>query len=257
MDAKVLIDLVKDLRFEGMHGTVLSRLEEARVRSLAYEEFLGLLLQDEKQVREARNLANRIKQAKFEEIKTLESLDLTKYSPEVRQIINHLMNGQYLNERKNVIILGPTGTGKTHLAQGLAHKACRNGSRVRFAKASTIIEEFQASRADNSWKHALSKYAKTDVLVIDDFGLKGMTQSQACDLYELIEAKYINSSFIITSNRKTESWLELFPDPVMANAALDRIVFNSFCVVLEGESYRKNFMPKINTGVNIGNANTK
>ena len=243
MDDNMLINLAKELKFNGMSETLSSRLQEARVNSLAYEEFLGLVLQDEKQVRQSKNLAKRIRQAKFEEIKTLEGLDLKKYTAEIKQTINHLMSGQYLREKKNVIILGPTGTGKTHLAQGLAHNACRNGYKVRFAKASTIINDFQESRADDSWKSILAKYSKTDLLVVDDFGLKALTHEQACDFYELIAAKYISSSFIITSNRKTESWHQLFPDPVMANAALDRIVYNSFCVVLEGESYRKNFMP--------------
>lgn len=245
MDDNMLINLAKELKLDGMSGTLTSRLQEARNKSLAYEEFLGLILQDEKQVRQFKNLANRIKQAKFEEIKTLEGLDLKKYSSEVKQSINHLMTGQYLKEKKNVIILGPTGTGKTHLAQGLAHHACRNGYKVKFAKANTIISDLQSSRADDSWKRMLLRYSKTDLLVMDDFGLKALTQGQACDLYELIESKYINSNFIITSNRKTESWYQLFPDPVMANAALDRIIYNSYCIVLEGESYRKNFMPTI------------
>ena len=101
MDDNILMNLVKELKLDGMSGTLTSRLQEARNKSLAYEEFLGLILQDEKQVRQSKNLANRIKQAKFEEIKTLESLDLKKYSSDVRQTINHLMTSQYLKEKKN------------------------------------------------------------------------------------------------------------------------------------------------------------
>ena len=100
MDDNILMNLVKELKLDGMSGTLTSRLQEARNKSLAYEEFLGLILQDEKQVRQSKNLANRIKQAKFEEIKTLESLDLKKYSGDVRQTINHLMTSQYLKEKK-------------------------------------------------------------------------------------------------------------------------------------------------------------
>lgn len=106
MDDSTLMNLAKELKFEGMLGTLSARLQEARTKSLAYEEFLGLVLQDEKQVRQAKKLSYRVKQAKFEEIKTLESLNLQKYSGEIRQTINHLMSGQYLKENKNVIILG-------------------------------------------------------------------------------------------------------------------------------------------------------
>ena len=108
-----------------------------------------------------------------------------------------------------------------------------------------MIAEFTASRADDSWQNILNKYSKPDLLILDDFGLKALSHAGASDLYELIASKHVKSNFIITSNRKTEGWLELFPDQVMANAALDRIVHNSFTIVLDGESYRKNFLPKL------------
>ena len=245
MDDKNIMDLVKELKFDGMKETLFSRLKEARENNLSYEEFMGFLLQDEKQLRGSKALSSKLRSARFEEEKTLETLDLTVYSAESKRIINHLGSGGYLREKKNIIILGPTGTGKTHLAQALGHDACRRGKKVRFIRASSMVAEFQGARADDSWKSVLNKYVRTDLLILDDFGLKALTHPQACDLYELIASKHINSSFVITSNRKTESWLELFPDPVMANAALDRIVHNSFCLVLDGESYRKNFIPKL------------
>lgn len=245
MNNKVLIDLMCELKFDGAKETIISRLSEARDNNLSYEEFFGLILQDEKQVRAAKSLSSKLRQAKFEEDKTIESFDFRQYLPEIKRIVNHLLTGLYLLEKKNVIILGPTGTGKTHLAQSLGHEACRRGKKVKFLRANSLIAEFQASRADDSLETVLAKYARTDLLILDDFGLKAFTHSQACDLYELIAHKHIKSSFIITSNRKTENWLELFPDPVMANAALDRIVHNSFCIVLDGDSYRKNFIPKI------------
>ena len=158
------------------------------------------------------------------------------------------MSNKYIKEKQNVIILGPTGTGKTHLAQALGHQACRAGKKVKFIRANNLFSKFQASRADDSWKEMITEYTKTDLLILDDFGLKALTPLQASDLYELIAEKYISSSFIITSNRKTEGWLELFPEPVMANAALDRVVHKSYCIVLDGESYRKNAIPKLNKG---------
>lgn len=245
MDNKQLKELIKELRFEGIEATLAARLNEAKTDDLSYEEFLGFLLQDEKQFRGTKALAQKLKTAKFEETKTFESLDLNHYSAEIKKLVKHLMFGSYLIEKKNIIILGPTGTGKTHLAQALGHDACRRGKKVKFIRSNVLLAEFASSRADDSWQNVINKYARTELLILDDFGLKALTHTQACDLYELIASKHIKSSFIITSNRKTENWLELFPDPVMANAALDRIVHNSFTVVLEGESYRKNFIPKL------------
>ncbi len=245
MDNKQIAELVRELKLEGMEETLAARLNEAKSDNLSYEEFLGFLLQDERQLRTTKALAHKLKAAKFEEAKTLESLDLNYYSAEIIKLIKHLMFASYLVEKKNVIILGPTGTGKTHLAQALGHDACRRGKKVKFIRTNVLLAEFASSRADDSWQSVVDKYAKIDLLILDDFGLKALTHTQACDLYELIANKHTKSSFIITSNRKTEHWLELFPDPVMANAALDRIVHNSFVVVLEGDSYRKNFIPKL------------
>jgi DNA replication protein DnaC len=246
MEMKDLVELLKVLKFTGMQETLAARVKEARDNSLDYEQFLGLLLQDEQEVRNARSLCSKVNAAKFEETKTLEGLDLRRYSSEIRRVINHLSTGSYLREKKNVIILGPTGTGKTHLAQGLGHDACRRGKKVKFIRSNSLIAEFNASRTDDSWQSVLNKYTRPDLLILDDFGLKALSHSGASDLYELIATKHINSNFIITSNRKTEGWCELFPDQVIACAALDRIVHNSYVILLDSEdTFRKNFTPKL------------
>jgi DNA replication protein DnaC len=248
MAEKEIIDKLRSLKFTGMQETVLARIKEAREYHLDYEEFLKLLLQDEQELRKLRSLVSKIRSAKFEEIKTLEELDVKRYCSQTRMMINHLSSSTYLNDRKNIIILGPTGTGKTHLAQALGHDACRRGKKVIFVKGSNLVAEFNASRSDDSWQKVLNKYSKVDLLIIDDFGLKPLSQTAASDFYELIAARHIKGNFIITSNRKTEGWHELFPDPVMACAALDRIIFSSYNVVLDGESYRKNFIPNLPKG---------
>jgi len=242
---KDLLDLLDNLKLDGMKETLVARIKEARDHDLDYQEFIKLLLQDEQQVRSIRSLSAKIKLANFEEIKTLQTLDLKRYTPEVRRVINHLTTGAHLREQKNVIILGPTGTGKTHLAQALGHDACTKGKKVKFIRSNSLIAEFNASRTDDSWQTVFNKYVRPDILILDDFGLKPLSQTAACDLYELIASKHVKSNFIITSNRKTQGWSELFPDQVMACAALDRIIHNSYAIVLEGESYRKNFLPKL------------
>ena len=108
-----------------------------------------------------------------------------------------------------------------------------------------MLTEFSRARADQSVHDKILKYSKMDLLVIDDFGLQTFTHDQAHDLYELITKRHVKGNFVITSNRKTDAWLNLFPDPVIASAALDRVVNNSYSIILEAESYRKNFIPKI------------
>jgi DNA replication protein DnaC len=139
-----------------------------------------------------------------------------------------------------------TGTGKTHLAQALGHQACRQGKTVRFIRANNLFRKLLASRADQTWEQIFKKFLQPELLILDDFGLKTLTMTQAEDIYELIAERHLKGSFIITSNRGVEAWLELFPDPVMANAALDRLSHQAHHIILEveGESYRKKNRPK-------------
>jgi len=157
----------------------------------------------------------------------------------MQHLIHDLMTRHYLQESRHILIVGPTGTGKTHLAQALGHQACRQGKRVRFIRAATLLRELNASRADHTWERALNRFVAPELLIIDDFGLSALSFSQAEDIYELIAQRHLKSSFIFTSNRKIEAWVELFPDPAMGNAALDRVVSQSYHVILEGDSYRR------------------
>lgn len=238
-------DVLKKLKLEGMLQTYETRLYEARQGNLSYDEIIGLLLNDEVESRNTKSLIQRVKYATFEEEKTFENFDINYYSDSIKTIINHLKIGDYIQAKKNVIILGPTGTGKTHLAQALGYQACFCGKKVKFIQANDMLTEFSRARADQSVHDKILKYSKMDLLVIDDFGLQTFSHDQAHDLYELITKRHVKGNFVITSNRKTDAWLNLFPDPVIASAALDRVVNNSYSIILEAESYRKNFIPKI------------
>ena len=131
-----------------------------------------------------------------------------------------------------------------HIAYKLLKPQLKSNKKVKFIRSNVLINEFYRSRADFTYDSLFKRYTKFDVLILDDFGLKILSAEQSSDLYDLIAAVHINASLIITTNRKIETWAEIFFDPVMANAALDRIVNNAYRVVLEGDSYRKNFIPK-------------
>jgi DNA replication protein DnaC len=234
------------LKLLGLRDTLDQRLQQAQEQQLSYREFLNLLIQDEIQRRDAKALAKRISCAKFEEEKTLEALQIALYPNKVQKMIRELASGHYLTLHQHILIMGQTGTGKSHLAQALGHHACRQGKRVLFIRATILLRTLQASRADQTWDESFKKFLQPDLLIIDDFGLKVMTATQAEDMYELIAERHLKGSILITSNRNVEGWLELFPDPVMANAALDRLSHQAHHIVLEGiESYRRKMRPRI------------
>lgn len=143
--------------------------------------------------------------------------------------------------------MGTTGAGKTHLAQGLGHHACRQGKSVLFTRASLLFRSLMAARADNTWSKLFKRLMQPDLLIIDDFGLRVMTQLEAEDIYELIAERHLKGSIIVTSNRSVEGWLGLFPDPVMANASMDRLAHQAHHIALDTEeSFRKKMRPTLN-----------
>jgi len=239
MTAYPLAEQLKRLRLSGILESFEVRLSQARENALSHLEWLELILQDEIQRRENQALGNRVKKAKFEQEKTFEFFELNRYSLKTQHLIRDVMAGHYLHQKKQILVVGPTGTGKSHLAQALGNQACRQGKSVRFIRAASFLREMNASRADQSWERSLKKFVVPDLLIIDDFGLSPLTFSQAEDIYELIAERYLKSSFIFTSNRKIEAWPDLFPDAAMGNAALDRLVSQGHIIVLEGESYRR------------------
>ena len=240
-----LTEQLKKLRLSGILDTFESRLTQARETALSHTEWLSLLFQDEIQCREAQSVLERFKRAQFEQEKTFEGYELARYPFATQQLIRDLMTGHYLQEQQHILVVGPTGTGKSHLAQALGHQACRQGKSVRFIRSAVLLRQTLASRADHTWEKTLKRLSAPDLLIIDDFGLSPLTFTQAEDFYELIAARHLHSSFILTSNRKIEAWVELFPDPAMGNAAVDRLANQAHHILLEGDSYRRQMRPPL------------
>ena len=240
-----LVDQLKKLKLGGFMETLELRITQAQKDELSHAAFLTLVIQDEIERREARKLAVRIQKASFEEQKTLEGFDFSFNHKIKRGVVTDLATGLFVEKGEHVLLYGPAGVGKTHLAQALGHEACRRGFSVLFVKAAKMFRHLFASRADQSWERQLRKYLHPDLLIIDDFGLTSLTQVQAEDIYEVVAERYLTSSIIITSNRPPQDWVTLFPDPVMANSALDRLSHHAHHIMIDGgESYRKKLGPK-------------
>jgi DNA replication protein DnaC len=244
IDHHLAADLRK-LKLGGLGESLEIRLAQAQKDDLSHLAFLTLVIQDEIERREAKKLAVRIQKASFEEEKTLEGFDFA-FNPKIKRgVVTDLATCLFIEKREHVLIYGPAGVGKTHLAQALGHEACRKGYSVLFVKAVKMLRHLFASRADQSWERQIRKYLNPDLLIIDDFGLTALTPIQAEDIYELVAERYLKSSTIITSNRPPQDWVALFPDPVMANSALDRLSHHAHHIMIdEGESYRKKLSPK-------------
>jgi DNA replication protein DnaC len=235
---------LKTLRLGGFLETLDLRLTQAREEDYDHLTFLQVMLQDEIERREAKKLDQRISRASFEEEKTLEGFDFS-FNPKIkRALITNLATSIFIEKKEHVLIYGPAGVGKTHLAQAIGHEACRKGYDVLFVKSVKMLRSLHAARADQSWEKRIKKFLRPDLLIIDDFGLTALTPTQAEDFYEIVTERHLKSSMIINSNRPPQDWIPLFPDPVMANSALDRLAHHAHHIIIEGgESYRKRLRP--------------
>jgi DNA replication protein DnaC len=239
-----IVQQLKTLRLGGFLETLDLRLTQAQEEDYDHLTFLALMVQDEIERREAKKLAQRLSHASFEEQKTLEGFDFS-FNPKIkRTLVTNLATCLFIEKKEHVLIYGPAGVGKTHLAQAIGHEACRKGYDVLFVKSVKMLRSLHAARADHSWEKRIKKFLRPDLLIIDDFGLTALTPTQAEDFYEIVTERHLSSSMIINSNRPPQDWIPLFPDPVMANSALDRVAHHAHHIIIEGgESYRKKLRP--------------
>jgi DNA replication protein DnaC len=244
IDHHLMADLRK-LKLGGFGESLELRCAQAQNDELSPLAFLTLVVQDEIERRETKKLALRVQKASFEEEKTLEGFDFA-FNPKIKRgVITDLATCLFVEKKEHVLIYGPAGVGKTHLAQALGHEACRRGYSTLFVKAVKMFRHLFASRADQSWEKQIKKYLHPDLLIIDDFGLTALSPIQAEDLYELVTERHLRSSIVVTSNRPPQDWVALFPDPVLANSVLDRLSHRAHHIMIdEGESYRKKEAPK-------------
>lgn len=234
-----LLPKLKKLKLSGMLETLELRAEAARQESQSPEEFLALLLDDEIDRREQGRLQRRIKEAGLEAGKTLARFDFAAAPRVSRALLTDLACCRFVERAENVLFVGPTGTGKSHLAQALAYEAIKRGRRVLYKPVHTILAGLYAARADGTYPRHRARLLNVDVLILDDFGLVPLSLQAVEDLYEIIRERYEERSILVTSNRAPEEWSEVFGNPLIASAALDRLTHHAHIITLSGESYRQ------------------
>jgi DNA replication protein DnaC len=233
-----LIPMLKQLRLSGILDSIEQRNRKALEEKFSYMDFLAMILQDEVARRSQKRFTLALRRASFRSQKTLEEFDFT-FTPGLnRTIINDLASCRFIEEKVCVLIVGPCGTGKSHLAQALGHAAIRAGHDVLFSTADRMLTQLHAARATNSYERQFAKFVNIDLLIIDDFGLKPLKGIQDEDLHDVLSERYERKSTMITSNLDIPEWAEAFPNRILGAATVDRIRHGAYKVVLEGQSYR-------------------
>ena len=241
-----LIPMLKQLRLSGILDSLELRNRQAIEEKFAYTDFLAMLIQDEVARRTQKKLAMAIRRANFRNHKTIEDFDFT-FNPKInRGQVMDLATCRFMEEKACVLIAGPCGTGKSHLAQALGHCALRLGYDVLFVSQTKMFGQLNAARATNSYDRRLAALAKVDLLIIDDFGLKPLRSPQDEDFHDLIAERYERKATIVTSNLDLPEWGDAFPNKLLGAATIDRIRHGAYSVILDGKSFRaEKALPKI------------
>jgi DNA replication protein DnaC len=226
------------LHLSGLAQSLEVRLQEALARQLNHAEFLELLLQDELLVRQQRQIDRRVKAAGFRELKPLDDFHWS-FNPSIkRSQIYDLATCRYLRERRDVLFVGPPGTGKSFLVQALGHQAIKQGHVVLYRSIFDVVRDFLQDEALEGQDRLLNQYLKPDLLIIDDMGMKNLPKRSGEFLFEIILRRYELRSTMMTSNRPLEDWGKLIGDVPSATAILDRFLHHAEVIAITGRSYR-------------------
>jgi len=234
-----LFDKLTTLRLFGMLAALKELLNASDTDRLSFEDRLGLLVDRETTARENRQLASRLKKAKLRQSAVIEDVDFRHRRGLDQALFMQLSQCAWIKAHQNVIIIGPTGVGKTYLACALAHKACREGYSALYFRLPRLLQDLALSKGDGRYTGLLKSLARADLIVLDDWGLKGFSVDQQHDLLELLEDRHGLRSTLITSQLATEHWHELITNATVADAICDRLVHNAHRITLKGESMRK------------------
>ncbi len=233
-----LVPVLKKLRLSGVLQTLELRVRQAVDDDLSHVEFLLRLLTDEVERRESKQTALRLRRANFEHSRTLEDFDF-HFNPSIPKAkILDLATCAFIDRKENLFFAGRTGTGKSHLAQAIGHRACLAGHKVLFVAAHKMLADLRAARADHTLERRMLRYTTPELLIVDDLGLRPLKDQEPLDLYDVIRGRYERASTLVTSNRTVDELYPLFGDPLLASAAMDRLLHHSQIIEIDGKSFR-------------------
>lgn len=233
------LEKLETMRLTGMAKALKEQWEMDDIQSLNFEERLGLLLEREGAVRETRRLKTRLRKAKLRQNASIEDIDFRHPRNLDKSLVTRLADCQWIRNHQNLIITGPTGVGKSYLACAFAQKACREGFSAIYCRISRLFEDLSLAKGDGRYVKMLTNFAKTDLLVLDDYGLAKLNKEQRHDLLEILEDRHNLKSTLVTSQLPVKSWHEQIGDQTLADAILDRLIHSAHKIELEGDSMRR------------------
>ena len=222
------LEKLKTLKFIGMVKALMEQLHMPDIQELSFEERLGLLVDREMTERENRRLQTRLRKAKRRPSAGIEDSDYHQPRGLDQSLMASLSSCQWVAEHLNVLITGPTGVGKTWIACALAHKACREGDTAQYLRLPRLMAELPIAKGDGRYPKRLASLAKTDLLVLDDWGLVKLNAEQRRDLLEIVEDRQGTRATLVTSQLPVDHWHQMIGDPTVADAILDRLVHNAY-----------------------------
>jgi len=233
------LDTLKTLKLTGMVQALSEQLEMPDIAELSFEERLGLLVDRELTERRERRFKTRLRQAKLRLSAQVEDIDYRHPRGLDQSVMLRLATCEWIKEHHQVLITGPTGVGKTWLACALGQKACREGYSVLYLRLPRFLQELPMAKGDGRYGKVMAQLAKTDLLILDDWGLARLSDENRRDGLEMLEDRYGRRSTLVTSQLPVEHWHEALGDPTLANAILDRLVHQAYTRALKGDSLRK------------------
>jgi DNA replication protein DnaC len=233
------LNKLQHLKLSGMLEALMEQMRMPEITELSFDERLGLLVDRELTHRDDRRLTNRLHKAKLRQNACLEDIDYRHPRGLDKAVITRLATCQWVRDRHNVLITGPTGIGKTWLACALGHQACRNDLTALYLRLPRLLQDLPVAKADGRYVKLMGTLAKTDVLILDDWALAPLSEENRRDLLEVLEDRHDRRATIITSQLPLEHWHAAIGEPTLADAILDRLVHNAYKIVLKGESMRK------------------
>lgn len=241
------IDRMHELRLTGMAQALDEQRGQPDLHDLAFEDRLALLVEREATARADRRLTRLLQLAKLRLPACVEALDFKTPRGLDRSVVLRLSSCDWIRQQQVALIIGATGTGKTFIACALGHSACRQGLRVRYVRLPRLLHDLALAQADGSYGKLLTALAKTDLLILDDWGLAPLGDRERRDVLEVLEDRYGRRATLVTSQLPVEHWHELIGDPTFGDAIMDRLVHGAHRITLKGRSMRRNETTKKET----------